>query len=298
MKARVATVNWTYMAYGEAEAERNLRKLASIGYEGVELSGSANQHPPSKYPTASDRRALSAYFKDLGLMPSSFNARLNHNSPLSRNASTRSSYVSECLQTAQFCADLGISSIRVDTELPPPIPSENKRELRDLLIDTWYRSACAVKPLGVTLVWEYEPQFAFNLPEDILGIVRGVDHRNFTVLFDTSHTCCSIVKGLRADGHHEPFPGGIIGFIAALAGRIGRIHLADSDGTLHDDTTSTHMPLGAGSIPFESVIDALMKAGYSGEWFTADPCFWPDPMKTAVDDLNFVRRLLTRVGLR
>jgi sugar phosphate isomerase/epimerase len=298
MKARIATASWTYTAYGSPASDQLFRRLADIGYEGVELSGSPNQHPPSRYTTVSERRALRDHFKNFGLEPCGLNARLNQNSPLSRSAEIRSRYVAECVQVAQFCADVGISTIRVDTELPPPVPPSEKRDLRDLLIDTWYRCARAIEPHGVTLVWEYEPQFAFNLPNDILGIVRAVDHPNFTALFDTSHTYCSVVKGARADGAHEPFPSGMTGFIAALGGRIGRVHLADSDGSLHDESTSTHMPLGTGKVDFKAVLEALLKAGYASPWFTADPCFWPDPMKTAKGDFEFTQRLLKKAGMR
>ena len=62
-----------------------------------------------------------------------------------------------------------------------------------------------------------------------------------------------------------------------LKGKIGHLHVIDSDGTLHNDETSTHRPFGEGNIDFNEVLDAVVHdAGYQGEWFTIDLCFWPE----------------------
>jgi sugar phosphate isomerase/epimerase len=86
---------------------------------------------------------------------------------------------------------------------------------------------------------------------------------------------CAVV-GARQPGKKETLKGGVAEFARMLKGKIGHVHVIDSDGTLHGNETSTHRPFGEGKINFNEVLDALVKdAGYKGEWFTVDLCFWP-----------------------
>ena len=77
-----------------------------------------------------------------------------------------------------------------------------------------------------------------------------------------------------------------------LKGRIGFVHVIDSDGTLNVTETSTHAPFGLGKIDFDTVIPALKDAGFEGEWLAIDLCEWPDAWnairqcKDAVDAIN------------
>jgi sugar phosphate isomerase/epimerase len=57
------------------------------------------------------------------------------------------------------------------------------------------------------------------------------------------------------------------------AGRIGAIHLVDTDGSLYNDETSTHLPLGEGVIDFDRLAPKLRAAG--GDWWTIDLSFYP-----------------------
>src|SRR5947208_11188726 len=45
-------------------------------------------------------------------------------------------------------------------------------------------------------------------------------------------------------GPRETVEGGVLGFAKRLRGTINHIQLIDSDGTLHDNHTSTHTPFG------------------------------------------------------
>ena len=80
--------------------------------------------------------------------------------------------------------------------------------------------------------------------------------------------------------------------VTKLRGKINHIHLIDSDGTLHDDETSTHAPFGTGILDFDALLPELNRAGVPHDWWTIDLCFWPDAWavtaecKKAVDALN------------
>ena len=105
---------------------------------------------------------------------------------------------------------------------------------------------------------------------------------------------CSVV-GARQPGAKETLPGGVAEFARMLKGKIGHIHLIDSDGTLHGDETSTHRPFGEGLIDFDEAIQAIMEgAGYTGEWWTIDLCFWPEAWDVTAAAQKFLAPYLAR----
>ena len=64
------------------------------------------------------------------------------------------------------------------------------------------------------------------------------------VLFDSSHAYMGAVIGARQTGDIETLPGGVTAYAEMLGDTIGHLHLIDSDGSLHDNETSTHTPFG------------------------------------------------------
>jgi len=86
--------------------------------------------------------------------------------------------------------------------------------------------------------------------------------------------------------------GGGLELAQKLRGKINHIHLIDSDGTLHDDETSTHAPFGEGILNFDELLPELNKNTLPHNWWTIDLCFWPDAWavtercKKAIDVLN------------
>ena len=141
------------------------------------------------------------------------------------------------------------------------------------------------------MVWEFEPGYLFNKPSEVVRLHEKVGHPNFHVLFDTSHAYLCGVVGARQHGPPERLEGGVKEFLNLLAGRIGAIHLIDSDGSLHADETSTHCPFGEGNIDFKSLAPELKKVP-GIDWWCIDLCFWPGSWDLAESSLQFVRKLL------
>jgi sugar phosphate isomerase/epimerase len=104
-------------------------------------------------------------------------------------------------------------------------------------------------------------------------LIEGVNHPAFQVLFDTSHAYMSGVIGARHADGIETLNGGIIEYAQMLEGAIGHFHLIDSDGTLHDDETSTHAEFGSGFIDFSSFFVAMKPVISKLEWWCVDFCF-------------------------
>ena len=83
-----------------------------------------------------------------------------------------------------------------------------------------------------------------------------------------------------------------IAFLRRLEGRIGAIHIIDSDGTLHGDETSTHRPFGEGFIDFTALAPKLLDVP-NIEWWCIDMCFWAGSWELVEPSLKFVRDLLS-----
>ena len=70
------------------------------------------------------------------------------------------------------------------------------------------------------------------------------------------------------------------------------VHLIDSDGTLHDNDTSTHAPFGTGVLDIHEIYQKLLDpAYYEGELISIDLCFWPDAWNVTKDSYNYLRSL-------
>jgi sugar phosphate isomerase/epimerase len=123
-----------------------------------------------------------------------------------------------------------------------------------------------------------------------------VDHPNFSILFDSCHAYMCAVMASRQLGEKETLPKGVVQFAYMLTGKIGHIHLIDSDETLHDNETSSHAPLGTGKINFDEVIPAIMDAGYDDQWWTIDLCFWPKALEVTADCKVFLDDLIKKYG--
>ena len=209
------------------------------------------------------------------------------------DASDNAAYLQEFRKNLQFCVDLGIPAIRVDSVSPPTIFDKvDVDTARKRAVKTWKVCAAEAADKGVRLTWEFEPGFAFNKPSDILRIADEVGHDNFGILFDTCHGYMVATTGARQPGKKEILAGGVVELARKLRGKINHVHLIDSDGTLHSGETSTHAPFGKGKIDFDQLLPELAKNDMGHDWWTIDLCFWPDAWavtaesKKAVDKLN------------
>jgi sugar phosphate isomerase/epimerase len=271
--------------------EEVVRKLRSLKFDGLEL-GAFNPHPhPENCPTKEDRQRAIATVHGAGLEFSGIAADLWSQHLV--DTADNTAYL-ECFRKClRFTHDLGITTFRVDTVQPPTILDEmDPADARERVVRTWQRCADEAADLGINLSWEFEPGFAFNKPSEIIRIVDEVDRPNFGAMFDTCHAYMVAVVGARQPGKKETLSGGVVELARRLRGKINHIQLIDSDGTLHDNHTSTHTPFGEGNIDFGPVFAELDRSGVPHDWWTIDLCFWPDAWpgteraKAAVDELN------------
>lgn len=124
-----------------------------------------------------------------------------------------------------------------------------------------------------------------------MRLVEDVDHPNFGLMFDTSHAHTLARYGRRQGADPEILVGGAAEFARMVAPWVRHLHLIDSDGSLHDEDTSVHLPFGQGEVDFQEVLDGLGSAAADLEWWTADYCFWPRTESDAMDGAGQLRAI-------
>jgi len=271
--------------------EEVITSLRDLGFQGVELGGFPPHPNPDDMPHKEQRDKCKEGLANLGLRFSGLAANLWEEHLIDTDDQT--DYLNCFRKNLDFCVDLGIKGIRVDTVQPPTIFEQlDPDTARRRVVNTWQQCARQAADQGIYVTWEFEPGFAFNKPSDILRIVEEVADENFGVQFDTCHGHTVAAVGARQPGEKEILPGGALELAQKLRGKINHIHLIDSDGTLHDNETSTHVPLGDGVLNFDELLPELNKNELSHNWWTIDLCFWSDAWqvtqrcKQAVDEMN------------
>jgi len=292
---RISIGSWAYVTGPYADKpvpwEEMVKKLGEMDFDGVEI-GTFPPHPtPEDVATTEDRKAIRQQVTDHGLAFSGMAPDLWDQELLTTD--DHSDYMDRFREYVQFAVDLGIDRIRVDSVQPPDVLNEIDRDTaRSRAVETWKRCADEAADAGLSVSWEFEPGFAFNEPSEILRIPEEVDRDNFGVMLDTCHAYMCAVEAARQPGEPETLDAGAVELVRRLKGHINHVHLIDSDGTLHDDETSTHAPFGEGYIDWDEMMPAINDAGIPHDWWTIDLCFWPDAWqvtrrcKDFVDELN------------
>jgi sugar phosphate isomerase/epimerase len=278
--------------------ERVISRLAELGFQGIELLGAKPYGDPEEIASPADRKALVHRCRDHGLEISNYGADFKEQSPASNDPEERKGYRKLFTKNLRFCVDCGIPSIRVDTVNEPPlIPGVSYDEVFKRFVDTWQQCAEEAQAEGVAVVWEFEPGFQFNKPNEVIKLVEAVGHPNFKVLFDACHGHMCAVVGARQEEPKNTLPGGEVEFARVLDGHIGYVHLIDSDKSLHDGWTSTHAPFGTGFVDFDALVDVIVESGYRDDWWTIDLCFWPKAWEILEESKRFMDDLLKRHGV-
>ncbi|GAA2097096.1 hypothetical protein GCM10009841_09220 [Microlunatus panaciterrae] len=290
---RIAFGSWAF-AFGPFEAdpwsfERTCRYVAEAGFDGIEINGFRPHPHDEDHATDVDCEPVRDLLQQLGLGISAYAPDFRSTPPADVPIKD---YLARVDSTLAFCNRLDISILRTDT-ISPPGPIEAGRLAR--LAAAWRAAAARAEDRGVLLVWEFEPGFWLNRPSEVLRLLEAVDHPNFKVLFDTSHAYTGAVMGARQGAEPELLAGGVAEYAQLLSGQLGHLHLIDSDGSLHDDETSAHLPFGKGHIDFDHVVGGIRDEALSLPWWTVDFCFCPTTEKDGRLSVPYVHQLLYRM---
>lgn len=258
-----------------------------IGYDGISLGGFPpyGAHP-DLVDTQEKKQSLVKLFRDAGMEVADYALDMWKYDSLKKTKEWRAEYT----RALKLAKELGLTNImRVDTCTPPVLPEGmSYRQVKDFFIQHFKEMAREAAELGFDVVWEFEPGFIINEPKNVIEVVDAVNEPNFSLLFDTCHAY-NCAMGHRHIEEGLKLKGGIMEFIRMAKGRIGLVHVIDSDGTLNETGTSTHAPFGKGFINFDEVIPALLhEADYKGDWWAIDLCEWPNAWEVAEDCYKFV----------
>ena len=219
-------------SYGETFAN-----LKEAGYDGVEV--------PLFDPDPSRAEQLGVRLRDLGLEPLGVTARSEEQSPISADPDVRRRAVETTKREIDACAALGASILCGPIAAPlgvlsgrPPTPDERQRSTEVLHAGSDYAAEH-----GVTLAVEYLNRFEYYLVScaaDTATLVRGVDHPNCRMMYDTFHA--HIEEKSPRDA------------IRACADVLVHFHAAENDrGTP-----------GSGQVDWDGTFAALEEVGYDG----------------------------------
>ena len=285
---------WAYIWGGYSEEpiplEDVVKKLSELGFDGIEMAA----FPPHLEPNTREKRIeIKKMFDKYDLKISGLAAPFP-----SPATSKEDEYLKAVKDNLEVCTDMDIPKLRVDTVDPPTgIPGGMDYETCFTRVaSVWNKAAGVCEKEGIKLIWEFEPGFLFNKPSEVVRMVYKVDHPNFSILFDSCHAYMCAVMASRQLGEKETLPKGVVQFAYMLTGKIGHIHLIDSDETLHDNETSTHAPLGTGVLDFDEIIPAILDAGYNDEWWTIDLCFWSKALEATKGCKVFLDDLIKKYG--
>ncbi len=302
MAKKLSIGTWAY-AFGPYQNnpvpfDTVVRTLGKLGFDGVEVGAFRPHIHPEDYPMACDRERVRNLIKANDLEVSGVAVDFWSAPPPGSDESLKGDlYLNLFKKNLQLTLDLGGPSIRVDTVAPPeegPKGVDRKTAIKRIA-DLWRRCAAIGEEHGVRVVWEFEPGFFLNKPSEVAQLVTDVNHPNFSVLFDTCHAYMCAVSGARQPGAKETLRGGVAEFARLLKGKIGHLHVIDCDGSLNEHGTSTHNPFGEGKIKFDEVLDAAVHdAGYRGDWFTIDLCFWPEAWQVTEKAQKFLAPYLEK----
>ncbi|MBM3812224.1 MAG: sugar phosphate isomerase/epimerase [Acidimicrobiia bacterium] len=266
------------------------KRLSEAGYDGIEVCGFPPHVTPEAYQAPESRKRLVRHLEDLRLPISGYAADFSTVNPIVSGNKQR--YLDLLKRNLDLCAAIGSPSIRVDTGAAPgAVLEEDYDSSLGRLADIWHEAAGIGGECGVKLLWEFEPGFVFNKPTEISELHAKVHHPNFQILFDTAHAYMCAVACARQHGEPERLEGGVAELLRKLVGRIGHVHLVDSDGTLYGEETSTHCLLGEGRLDFWALAPRL-RAIPGAEWWCVDLCFHPDAWSLIDSSLAYVKRLL------
>lgn len=266
-----------------------ISSVSKMGFNGISLGGFKPHAHPDLYPTDEARERLLSMLSDNELEVVEYSPDINIFNALTQP----DDYIDLYKKFIAFMKSCGFKIVRLDTGVAPILSGGiTYHAAFDRVVSNFQAATDIAADNGMTVVWEFEPGFLFNKPSEVVGVCEKVNREAFSVLFDTCHAYMCSVVGARQLGEKEILPGGITEFTEKLSGKIGLVHLIDSDGTLHDNDTSTHRPFGEGYIDFDRVIPVLLKEGrYTADWWIIDLCFWPDAWNVTRQCKDFVDTL-------
>ena len=270
-------------AYLRFSFEETARRIAEIGYEGLELLADVpHAWPAGLLPEA--KRAIRGAMERYKLTFSNVNAFMMnavadvrqpywYPSFIDPEPNYRQVRIDHTRRALTLCAELGAPHIT--TEPGGPIAEgQTRREAIDLFVEALKPLAEHAENQGVLLLIEPEPGLLLETTDQYLEVADRVNSAAIGLNFDIGHAFCVSEDLPRA--------------IAKLAPQIRHYHVED----ISAERVHHHLVPGTGAIDFAEVFSAIKTTGYDG-WVTVELYpFGDDPDGAARQALSVLRPLI------
>jgi sugar phosphate isomerase/epimerase len=277
MEAKISRGSWC-LAFGMdpvPSLEQVVDVLSAFGYDGIELAGFFDHATIAKYPDAASRKKLVEWIssKNLeiaGYAPGPYGdfGRLPW---ATGGEDILAEYEKFFEDHLQFCVDCGITAMRVDPgDFGPMARDVDYDKTWDRVVTTFRKHAERGAEAGVTMLWELESGQYFVKPSEAVKLLEDVGHDNLQLMFDVGHVeaCCVIAHNQVQP--QERLEGGQVEFVKMMAGKIGHMHVCDTDSNTWHNAFGTHLGIGKGIVDFDALIPAVVDSGYTSKWWSVD----------------------------
>ncbi|MFQ5590357.1 MAG: sugar phosphate isomerase/epimerase family protein [Phycisphaerae bacterium] len=264
-----------YMRYPIAEA---IRRIASLGYGGVELMADA----PHAWPAATTDDDIDAIRRTLDahrLVISNVNAFMMnavgdfwHPSWIEPDVAARRRRLQHTVDALTLARKLGAPSITTEPGGPLP-PGTSCAAALDLFVEGLNKALCHAQEENVRLLVEPEPGLLVEKLAQFEELAQRIESPMFGLNFDIGHFYCvgeslpdAIVQASRLTSHY---------------------HIEDIAATRAHE----HLIPGHGAIDFPAVLKAISDTQYDG-WLTVE--LYPyvaDPDAAGREALNFLEAI-------
>jgi sugar phosphate isomerase/epimerase len=247
-------------AYMRFSVQETIRRIASLGYAGLELLADV----PHAWPAGlleESKRAIRDCLHSQGLAISNVNGFMMnavadprqpywHPSWIEPDANYRAIRRQHTKRALELARDLGAPSIQ--TEPGGPLPrGESWRQAAGVFYDELMPCVEVAQSAEVDLLIEPEPGLLIETFEQYLEFIDRIDSPRVGLNFDVGHAFCV---------GQDPQD-----WIPRMAAHTRHYHIED----IAPSRVHAHLVPGQGAIDFEATLRAILESGYNG-WITVE----------------------------
>jgi len=248
------------------------------GFEGVELVA---DWPSGAYPAADESgrvQALRRLYDQYGLRI--FSIQLGADGAFDPSEAARQRWLDTFRDRIRLARQLGCACVGMWPG--GGLRGQTLDQAIEVLARTFHEAGKIAGDAGILACFELEPVFVFNQEDHYRRILHGANHPSLKGIYDPSHF--DQMNG--ATGKPEEL-------LQRIGPRnIGYVQFCDTDSTLRDGGTSTHLGCGDGRTDCARGLKILKEGGFRG-WIMVDEWEVPDPYDACLK----CKRVIDQVGM-
>lgn len=277
-------MKWSYSsnAYMRFSLEETARRIAAIGFQGLELLADApHAWPAGLLPQTA--AAIRGIIESSGLEIANINAFMMnavadprqpywHPSWIEPSAEYRAIRREHTKRAIELAAALGAPGLQTEPGGPIP-PGYSRRHALQIFYDELMPCVEIAEGRNVNLLIEPEPGLLIEHPEQYLEFAERVGSPRLGLNFDIGHFFCVGEEPAR--------------WVPLLASHTRHYHIED----IPPDRRHSHLVPGRGAIDLAAVLRAIRETGYQG-WITVELYPYIDqPDEAGAEALAYLKRL-------